>query len=81
MEFYGIQLYNLTPNLIVFLSIFVHLCKGFLGVLLDLDLFRHFFELKVNTNQDFHEEVPCSYRFSMRPKKSTQFIEVKTRES
>lgn len=41
--FYGIKLYHLAPNSVVFLSVFVHLSEGFLGIHLDLDLFHHFF--------------------------------------
>ena len=42
----GVVLNHLTPNAILHLSIFVHLCEAFLGIPPSLSLFRHFFRLK-----------------------------------
>ena len=41
-----IQLYHLTPNSFVHISIFVHLCEAFLGIEHHFELFRFFFHLK-----------------------------------
>jgi hypothetical protein len=45
LNFYGISLLHLNPNSITFLSIFVHLCEAYIGVVPFLDLFRFFYEL------------------------------------
>lgn len=46
MEFWAISLCNLHPNTILHVSIFIHFCEVFLGVLLHFNLFRHLFCLK-----------------------------------
>ena len=46
LRYYRIQLYHLTPNLFVHISIFVHLYEAFLGIEPHFDLFRHRFHLK-----------------------------------
>ena len=42
---WGIQLHHLTPNSILHLSIFVHLCEAFLGIHPHFDLFKRPFTL------------------------------------
>ena len=46
MRYYRIQLHQLTPNSFVHISIFVHLCKAFLGIEPDFELFLFLFHLK-----------------------------------
>ena len=46
LEFWVISLCNLHPNTILHISIFIHFCKAYLGVLLHFNLFRHLFWLK-----------------------------------
>ena len=46
LQFWGIQLHHLTPQSILHLSIFTHLCEAFLGVLPHFHLFQHFFFLQ-----------------------------------
>jgi len=43
---WGIQAHHLTPNSILHISIFVHLCEAFLGIEPHFDLFKHLFHLK-----------------------------------
>ena len=43
---YEISLCNLSPNSILHVSVFIHFCKAYLGILPHFDLFRHFFCLK-----------------------------------
>src|SRR6185312_2773817 len=45
LQFWGIQLHHLTPQSILHLSIFTHLCEQFLGILPHFHLFQHFFFL------------------------------------
>ena len=46
LGYFGISLNHLTPNAILHLSVFVHLCEAFLGIPPSLSLFRFFFRLK-----------------------------------
>ena len=43
IDYYGISLYNLGPNSILHVSVFIHFCEAYLGILPHFDLFRHFF--------------------------------------
>ena len=45
LQFWGIQLHHLTPQSILYLSIFNHFCEAFLGILPYFHLFQHFFTL------------------------------------
>ena len=46
IEYYAISLCNLGPNSILHVSVFIHLCEAYLGILPHFDLFCHFFCLK-----------------------------------
>jgi len=46
IDYYEISLYNLGPNSILHVSVFIHFCEAYLGILPHFDLFRHFFCLK-----------------------------------
>ena len=42
----NVNTHHLTPNSILYISIFMHLCKAFLGIESHFDLFRYLFHLK-----------------------------------
>jgi len=46
LVFWSISLCNLHPNTILHISIFIHFCEAFLGILPHFNLFRHLFWLK-----------------------------------
>ena len=46
LRFWGIQLHHLSPQSILHLSIFIHLCEAFLGILPHFHFFQHFFYLR-----------------------------------
>jgi len=46
IDYYGISLYNPGPNSILHVSVFIHFCEAYLGILPHFDLFHHFFCLK-----------------------------------
>lgn len=46
MEFWRVRLCNLHLNTILHISIFIHFCEAFLGILPHFNLFRHLFWLK-----------------------------------
>ena len=46
LEFWALSLCNLHPNTILHISIFIHFCEVYLGILPHFNLFRHLFWLK-----------------------------------
>ena len=46
LEDFGVQLLHLSPNSVVILAIFAHLCEMFVGVMPSVTLFRHYFVLR-----------------------------------
>lgn len=49
LGYYQIRLIHLHPNSILHLSVFIHLCEAFLGILPHFNLFRHLFYLRAFT--------------------------------
>ena len=52
LNYFGVTLNHLTPNAVLHLSVFVHLCETFLGIPPSLSLFRFFFHLKPQPRRD-----------------------------
>ena len=46
----GVHVHYLTPNSMLHISFFVHLCEAFLGIEPHFDLFQYFFYLKPHPN-------------------------------
>jgi hypothetical protein len=46
---YGVELHNFTPNAISQVATFVGVCKGFLGIPVNWDLWVHLFRAKLHT--------------------------------
>jgi hypothetical protein len=46
LHHYKIELVHLNPNLILQITIFVHLCEAFLGIPPNFPLFKNYFFLK-----------------------------------
>ena len=67
-----VQLIHLAPNSLLFLAIFVHLCKSYLGVLLSLSLLRYFFIMKKTLQNKL--QVVCSCSLQLQNKKSKEYI-------
>ena len=57
LHHWGVQVHHLTPNSILHISIFVHLCESFLGIEPQFDLFQYFFHLKPHPNDSEIEVV------------------------
>ena len=43
LEFWAISLCNLHPNTILHVSVFIHFCEAYLGILPYFNLFKHLF--------------------------------------
>jgi hypothetical protein len=52
LYYFDISLNHLTLNVVLHLSVFVHLCKVFLGIVPSISLFRFFFHLKPRPRSD-----------------------------
>ena len=60
---WGIQAHHLTPNSILHIAIFVHLCVAFLGIEHHFNLFQHLFHLKPQPSAN--EITEFVYRVSL----------------
>ena len=47
LEYWGVSLCNLHSNIILHISVFIHFCEVYLGILPHFNLFRHLFWLKM----------------------------------
>ena len=70
---WGIQVHHLTPNSILNISIFVHLCEAFLGIEPHFDLFQYFFHLKPQPS-DSKIDVVGGAGLQFRQGKKPQYI-------
>ena len=52
LHHYGLELQHLNPNGIQFLSAFVSLCEGYLGIEPHFDLWRHFYGIQIKHSSD-----------------------------
>ena len=57
LHFWGIQLHHLTPNSILHIAIFTHLCQAFLGIKSYFKFFHHFFLVRPQPNANKVAEV------------------------
>jgi hypothetical protein len=46
LHYYGLEVRHLKPNSIVQIAIFIHLCKGFLGIVPHFNLWRTLYHLR-----------------------------------
>ena len=51
MNTYGFRLLDFTPNAVLTMAVFAHLCENFVGVLPNVALFRHFFIPRVERGE------------------------------
>jgi hypothetical protein len=52
LNYFEISLNHLTPNGVLHLSIFVHFCEAFFGILPSITLFHYLFHLKLHPRSD-----------------------------
>lgn len=78
LSFYGVELCHLTPNSILNISIFIHLCEAFLGIEPHYALFHHLFHMKVSTGpSQVVGKVVIQFRHGMKP----LYLDYTTKES
>ena len=79
LNFYQIELYHLTPNSILHISIFIHLCEAYLGIDPHFHLFRHFFRLKAIPD-DNNPKVVGGALFQFRQGTKNKYIPYSTQD-
>ncbi|XP_062213646.1 uncharacterized protein LOC133914584 [Phragmites australis] len=57
LDTYVVQLAHLSPNSVVILAVFAHLCEMFIGVSSSMALFRHFFILRAAGKKKGSDDV------------------------
>ena len=73
LQHWGIQLHHLTPQSILHLSIFTHLCEAFLGVETHFHLFQHFFCLRPHPSANKPAEVGGAENI-LRPEREDEYL-------
>ena len=73
LRFWGIQLHHLTPQSILHLSIFTHLCEAFLGVEPQFHLFHCFFFLRPIPSASKPTEVGGD-ELVLRPENESEYV-------
>ena len=61
LYYYGIQIHHLTPESILHLSIFVHLCEAFLGIKPHFELFRRLYSLVPQPSRNEMGSFGCAH--------------------
>src|SRR3954469_987018 len=62
MNTYGLHLLDFTPNVVLTMAVFAHLCENFVGIHPNVALFRHFFSPRVEKGEPLSAESPGSQK-------------------
>lgn len=79
LDYYRISLHHLTPNGVLQLSSFVHVCETFVGIPPSLLLFRHYFRFKLSNSSSSPVLGGCVIQF--RQGRKSDFFEYKLVDS
>jgi hypothetical protein len=77
---YKFKLFHLNLNSIVHISIFVHLSEAFLGIQPYFNLFRFFFQLKLQPDAN-HPKLVGGAGFQLRQNLADNYLEYSTPDS
>jgi hypothetical protein len=80
LDFYHINLTHLNPNSILQISIFVHLCEAFLGVLPHFGLWKHLYHCRPGMAGGQHQLVGGA-SLEMRRGRKTEYLEIPLKDS
>jgi hypothetical protein len=80
LDFYHINLTHLNPNSILQISIFVHLCEAFLGVLPHFGLWKHLYHCRPGMAGGQHQLVGGAI-LEMRRGRKTEYLEIPLKDS
>ena len=74
LYYYGIQIHHLTPQSILHITVFVHLCEAFLGIEPYFELFRSLFVLTPQPSHKEIEHIGCA-SLRLRPDMVDKYLE------
>jgi hypothetical protein len=80
IDFYHINLTHLNPNSILQISIFVHLCEAFLGVLPHFGLWKYLYHCRTGMAGGQHQLVGGA-SLEMRRGRKTEYLEIPLKDS
>ena len=64
MNTYGLHLLDFTPNAILTMSVFAHMCENFVGIQPNVALFRHFFIPRVEADAPLSGGISWVFRLN-----------------
>ena len=64
MNTYGLHLLDFTPNAILTMAVFAHLCENYVGIHPNVALFRHFFMPRVEAGAPLSGGISWIFRLN-----------------
>jgi hypothetical protein len=80
LDFYHLNLTHLNPNSILQISIFVHLCEAYLGILPHFGLWKYLFHCRPGTVGWQHQLVGGA-SLEMRRRRKTEYLDISLKDS
>jgi hypothetical protein len=80
LDFYRLNLTHLNPNSILQISIFVHLCEAFLGVLLHFGLWKYLYHCRPGMAGGQHQLIGGA-SLEMRHGRKTNYLDIPLKDS
>jgi hypothetical protein len=80
LDFYNLNLTHLNPNSILQISIFVHLCEAYLGILPHFGLWKHLYHCRPGMAGGQHQLVGAS-SLEMRRGRKTEYLDIPLKDS
>jgi hypothetical protein len=80
LDFYCLNLTHLNPNSILQISIYIHLCEAFLGVLPHFGLWKYLYHCRPGMVEEQHQLVGGA-SLEMRRGRKTEYLEIPLKDS
>jgi hypothetical protein len=80
LDFYNLNLTHLNPNSILQISIFVHLCEAYLGILLHFGLWKYLYHCRPEMAGGQHQLVGGA-SLEMRRGRKTEYLDIPLKDS
>jgi hypothetical protein len=80
LGFYHLNLTHLNPNSILQISVFVHLCEAFLGILPHFSLWKYLYHCRPEMAGGQHQLVGCA-SLEMRSGRKTNYLDIPLKDS
>jgi hypothetical protein len=80
LDFYNLNLTHLNPNSILQISIFVHLCEAYLGILPHFDLWKYLYHCRPGMAGGQHQLVGGA-SLEMRRRRKTEYLDIPLKDN